>query len=296
MCSRGMLGAALGVCCWCTVNWVQAGTEYVFILDETQSTIWVELTVTLGGVDLTDEDASPVAGTVTALLTPPAGGFEQIHVTGMAIDLLQPVQFVLAVQFLGGVNVTGNEVGLRMGGGIGMPGPAVPVSLEGAFSQPDNQIGLVGTFTYNGFGLLGTPLGSGVEDLAEFGDFVANFGGTVWDDGVQVTLTAPITGTQSLDLDGYPVTVNVSGLLVGRAPSQAVTYCPGDLNCDTHVNFADISPFIAAIKAGGPGAWNGECPYLNGDFTGDGVVNFTDISPFIAALKAPPPPCVSGAP
>ncbi|MBK9118235.1 MAG: PQQ-binding-like beta-propeller repeat protein [Phycisphaerales bacterium] len=77
--------------------------------------------------------------------------------------------------------------------------------------------------------------------------------------------------------------------------------CPGDSNGDGVVNFADISPFIAAIKAGSAGNWTcniggGFGPYLNSDANGDGTVNFADISPFIALLKAPPAPCVSTCP
>lgn len=62
--------------------------------------------------------------------------------------------------------------------------------------------------------------------------------------------------------------------------------CPGDLNCDGLVNFADISPFIAALKAGSPDHWSSPCPWLHGDTNGDGTVNFADLSGFIARIKA----------
>lgn len=68
-----------------------------------------------------------------------------------------------------------------------------------------------------------------------------------------------------------------------RAPGPVL--CAGDLNCDGVVNFADISPFIAAIKAGSPDNWPVDCPWLNGDLNGDGTVNFADISGFIAQIK-----------
>ncbi|MBK9119445.1 MAG: hypothetical protein IPM18_07570 [Phycisphaerales bacterium] len=60
----------------------------------------------------------------------------------------------------------------------------------------------------------------------------------------------------------------------------------GDLNCDGFVNFADISPFIAALKdmAAYQVAYP-ECFHSNGDTNFDGLVNFADISPFIALLK-----------
>ncbi|MBK9121403.1 MAG: hypothetical protein IPM18_17630 [Phycisphaerales bacterium] len=77
--------------------------------------------------------------------------------------------------------------------------------------------------------------------------------------------------------------------------------CPGDANGDTVVDFADISPFIAALKAGSDANWTcdldaGYGPYLNSDANGDGVVSFADISPFIALLKNPPAACVSQCP
>lgn len=83
---------------------------------------------------------------------------------------------------------------------------------------------------------------------------------------------------------------------ITAAPTEQ--YCPGDMNCDTLVNFADISLFIAAIKAGSPDNWtydpdNGVCAYLNGDTNGDNAVNFGDISGFIAQIKASPDPCVT---
>ncbi|MBK9118288.1 MAG: hypothetical protein IPM18_01620 [Phycisphaerales bacterium] len=90
-------------------------------------------------------------------------------------------------------------------------------------------------------------------------------------------------------------TWDVAGLTV-VPPLQNL--CPGDMNCDTLVNFADIGLFIAAIKTADPADWeydpdNGVCLYENGDFTGDGLVNFGDISGFIAQIKGSVPPCVT---
>ncbi|MBK9119376.1 MAG: hypothetical protein IPM18_07205 [Phycisphaerales bacterium] len=107
-----------------------------------------------------------------------------------------------------------------------------------------------------------------------------------------------------------------TGALLGTLPSpftgsgtfsaatfiaRPVTSCPGDSNGDTLVNFADISPFIAAIKAGSATNWTcdlaaGLGPYRNSDANGDGTVNFADISPFISLLKNPPPQCSSTCP
>ncbi|MBK9119311.1 MAG: hypothetical protein IPM18_06860 [Phycisphaerales bacterium] len=88
--------------------------------------------------------------------------------------------------------------------------------------------------------------------------------------------------------------------VVGRTFTSdvAAQYCPGDMNCDELVNFADISLFIAALKAGSPDNWTydpaaGVCAYLNGDTNGDELVNFADISSFIAQIKANPEPCTT---
>lgn len=60
---------------------------------------------------------------------------------------------------------------------------------------------------------------------------------------------------------------------------------PGDVNCDGVVNFADISPFIAALKTPAD-QWTLPCPHSRADVNGDGEANFADISAFIAAIKA----------
>lgn len=93
------------------------------------------------------------------------------------------------------------------------------------------------------------------------------------------------------DTWGFGFTLWLDGVRFEPYPAPPV--CPGDLNCDTVVDFADISPFIAAIKAGPtvPGQWPWPCPWLNGDMNGDARVDFADISGFIAQLKNPPPPC-----
>lgn len=60
----------------------------------------------------------------------------------------------------------------------------------------------------------------------------------------------------------------------------------GDANCDGIVSFADISPFIAALKSipNWQAAYPG-CPPAHVDVNADGAVDFGDISPFIAVLK-----------
>ena len=64
-------------------------------------------------------------------------------------------------------------------------------------------------------------------------------------------------------------------------------YSPGDLNCDSTVDFGDINPFIlvlsnpAAYVATYPG-----CDLSLADISGDGNVDFGDIYPFVALLTS----------
>jgi hypothetical protein len=67
---------------------------------------------------------------------------------------------------------------------------------------------------------------------------------------------------------------------LGAPPRQ-----PGDANCDGHVDFDDINPFVLALT-GADGYYNEypECDWLNADCNGDGLVDFDDINAFVALL------------
>jgi len=66
---------------------------------------------------------------------------------------------------------------------------------------------------------------------------------------------------------------------------RACRACPGDMNCDNNVTYADINLFVEALA--GESAWNQhhpDCPWLNADCDGDGHVTFGDIDPFVALM------------
>jgi hypothetical protein len=92
-----------------------------------------------------------------------------------------------------------------------------------------------------------------------------------------VTYTGYAFGPQGDAVRG----LNFVRLVVTVAPSV----CPGDMNCDGRVTFADIDPFVEALA--GESAWNQshpECPWLNADCNHDGRVTFADIDPFVAVV------------
>ena len=62
----------------------------------------------------------------------------------------------------------------------------------------------------------------------------------------------------------------------------------GDVNCDGHVDFGDINPFVLALTD--PGSYElqyPQCPFENRDINGDGRLDFGDINPFVALLANP---------
>lgn len=82
----------------------------------------------------------------------------------------------------------------------------------------------------------------------------------------------------ALDLGGANLTFdNFTGVL-----SPGPGGCPGDVDCDRACTFADIDPFVQALR--GPAAWPYACPWHTADVNGDGNVTFADIDPFIAVL------------
>ena len=63
-------------------------------------------------------------------------------------------------------------------------------------------------------------------------------------------------------------------------------YRPGDVNCDSVVDFLDINPFVLALTdpAGYVVAYP-NCSRMYADVNEDGIVDFNDINPFVALLQ-----------
>lgn len=60
---------------------------------------------------------------------------------------------------------------------------------------------------------------------------------------------------------------------------------PGDLNCDSVIDLADINPFVLAlVDEGEYGSLYPWCRWLNADCNGDGQVGFDDIDAFVNIL------------
>lgn len=62
--------------------------------------------------------------------------------------------------------------------------------------------------------------------------------------------------------------------------------CPGDMNCDGQVTFADIDRFVAAFGYPGGAGWPYPCGWGHADCNGDRAATFADIDPFAGRLGA----------
>ena len=59
--------------------------------------------------------------------------------------------------------------------------------------------------------------------------------------------------------------------------------CPGDMNCDGRITFADIDFFVEALS--GQSSWtHAPCLWLNADCNHDVDVTFADIDPFVSLI------------
>jgi hypothetical protein len=75
---------------------------------------------------------------------------------------------------------------------------------------------------------------------------------------------------------------NIDDIEIWGVVPYVPTLCPGDMNCDGQVTYADIDGFVEAL--GGESSWSHECLWLNADTTGDGDVTYADIDPFVALI------------
>ncbi len=88
------------------------------------------------------------------------------------------------------------------------------------------------------------------------------------------------------DLTG---TTNPSNIVMDGNKSVTAAFvqnplgCPGDMNCDGQISFADIDLFVEALS--GQSSWtHAPCPWLNADCNHDLNVTFADIDPFVALI------------
>jgi len=115
-----------------------------------------------------------------------------------------------------------------------------------------------------------------------------------WNDDA-VRIFAPIPPQLGMPFQsGQPIQTAEGGwdmAFVLTTPEPGPPVCPGDLNGDGWVGFADINAFV--LRLTNPSGYHEmyPCvPELNGDVNHSGTVGFDDINPFVACLTTPPSP------
>lgn len=125
------------------------------------------------------------------------------------------------------------------------------------------------------------PLGGNIDANPRFaapdqGDFRLTLGSPSIDVG---SAPAAAEAGLKLDLDGRRRRSR------GRVDQGAYELLFGDLNCDGHVDFKDINPFVLALTDTDQYAiQHPDCAPSRGDLNADGGVTFADIDLFVAAL------------
>ncbi|MBL8746550.1 MAG: hypothetical protein JNK58_09380 [Phycisphaerae bacterium] len=242
------------------------GETFTVPINPAQSSITA--TLTLQG--RSDDDTSPVAGTVRlnlATVNTPA------QVTGIDFDLqvVEPLDFFINYGF--GSTFSSTVTGLRlMYAAPGTPIGPVPVAMGGFtfLSVPANTQGLL---TYTATGLVCLALGGAglpctdMDDLSTEPTQPIDFAGTVTvGPGRLVTVISTVDRTTPIDPANPSLgTLRVQGTIRG---SVLVPVIAGDANGDCVVDFSDITSVLSHYGGGGAA----------GDADNSGTVDFADIT------------------
>jgi hypothetical protein len=124
----------------------------------------------------------------------------------------------------------------------------------------------------------------GTADAGSYDVVVAN--GDCYQTSSAATLT--VHARADLNDDGHVSCPDVELLRSawtgpGTPPAPCTT--PGDTDCNGHVDFGDINPFVLALQ--GEAAYHAvypDCDWYNADCDSNGHVDFGDINPFVALL------------
>ena len=184
-----------------------------FVVDSTQSGVLftAELRSPIGSD--TDQDSSAVVGAITADVRPNTAPFADIHVGAMDLTLADAMSLSFGFGLLGGLDANTDPDSVRLV--LARPGAPAPV-IDSLFTQPDNEVGIVGTLNLVASGLLRTAIADGPQALNVIA--LGDLSGAITQRNTTLHLTLPVAFAGMFEIAGNTVVVTVEGLVVADAP------------------------------------------------------------------------------
>ena len=184
-----------------------------FVVDSTQSGVLftAELRSQIGSD--ADQDSSAVVGAITADVRPNTAPFADIHVGAMDLTLADAMSLSFGFGLLGGLDANTDPDSVRLV--LARPGAPAPV-IDSLFTQPDNEVGIVGTLNLVASGLLRTAIADGPQALNVIA--LGDLSGAITQRNTTLHLTLPVAFAGMFEIAGNTVVVTVEGLVVADAP------------------------------------------------------------------------------
>lgn len=239
-------------------------------VDNTQSDVSAEICIAPPGLSTEcDTDSSSLSGSLSVELD------DYVNPGAITMD-----DFTLVVDhpmtysmdwgfFVGSLDIQISDVVVHYAT-PGIPTGPVAVDGNGNFDFPVLSATFTGTGAYQGHGpIIGSLVGSGSFNLADFGASDAAIAGTVSIANGIVTISGAQTFANTGDVNG--VTTTISGTATLLATGDVPNTCRVDLNNDGIVNTQDFLAYLNLFTASDPQA----------DFNGDGIVNTLDFVVFL---------------
>jgi len=244
------------------------------VVQSNQSGVTAEICINPSGIgQRCDTDDSPVTGMLSIQLDSySAPGAITLH--DFSVALAETMSYNMDWGFfIGGVNLelTGVVVSYATPGT-----PTGPVAVDGSgdFEFPAVPVLMTGTGSYEGYGpIIGSLLGSGTFNLADFGEVDAAMAGNVAVSGDQVVLSGAQTFYNEGEFEGVQATIDGTATLVAVGD---VPECAADFNGDGVVDTRDVLAFL--------NAWTAQEP--SSDCDTNGAIDTRDVLCFLNAWTA----------
>lgn len=214
-------------------------------VDETQSSIFLEITLDTPLGSQTDDDTAAIDGTVTLELddydNPTTVTLIDYNFTSGSLN------FVFNYSFLG--SVTASATGLSLGLPAGAMPASGPVDALGMFTVDNVPNEVTGIVDVAGTGTIGALVGSSTVDLSTVAQDPISVSGSinVASDTITLNISVPLEGTDTDPDTGVTVLFSGTASVVATGPVPAGE-CVADVNGDGMLTPTDFTAWINAFN------------------------------------------------